>query len=213
MNLSPRPVRDTPGRTCWPHLNGAVPPYTGGPVKLGWPVLMSCPARTHNTLYSSRRPPAERCICPRAKEIRAHFRARTNDARRRTAHEVSTVRHEAALNLGRLMHVDPPTARFLPLSSADPDTQPACRVRSQGGSMLDDLADDFYDESTGPSGNLARFRATSRCRQCPLQRKCLLSAVEAGEPYGIWGGLTPKERRNRTRVQEELSMINDEVMA
>lgn len=32
------------------------------------------------------------------------------------------------------------------------------------------------------------------CRECPVQVQCLRYAVDHGEPHGIWGGLTPKER-------------------
>lgn len=33
------------------------------------------------------------------------------------------------------------------------------------------------------------------CRRCPVLSPCRSYAIEAGEPYGIWGGLSPRERR------------------
>lgn len=36
--------------------------------------------------------------------------------------------------------------------------------------------------------------AKNLCAQCPIQKECLEYAVEAGEEWGIWGGLTAKER-------------------
>ncbi|MFT4200397.1 WhiB family transcriptional regulator [Gordonia sp. (in: high G+C Gram-positive bacteria)] len=30
--------------------------------------------------------------------------------------------------------------------------------------------------------------AKALCQGCPLQRECLASAVERGEPWGVWGG-------------------------
>lgn len=33
------------------------------------------------------------------------------------------------------------------------------------------------------------------CRQCPVRAACLAYALDAGENFGIWGGLTTEERR------------------
>ncbi|MET9852815.1 WhiB family transcriptional regulator [Streptomyces sp. NPDC006450] len=33
------------------------------------------------------------------------------------------------------------------------------------------------------------------CALCPVQRDCLRHALEVGEPFGVWGGLTAQERR------------------
>lgn len=46
-------------------------------------------------------------------------------------------------------------------------------------------------------GNLDRANkmAIEHCRQCPVQRECLIYALTANEPYGIYGGLTAQERR------------------
>jgi WhiB family redox-sensing transcriptional regulator len=32
------------------------------------------------------------------------------------------------------------------------------------------------------------------CRSCPVRTECLAYALDAGEPSGIWGGLTTDER-------------------
>nr|WP_076482142.1 WhiB family transcriptional regulator [Williamsia sterculiae] len=32
------------------------------------------------------------------------------------------------------------------------------------------------------------------CRECPVMRECLSYAIQAGEPHGVWGGTTPRER-------------------
>ena len=36
--------------------------------------------------------------------------------------------------------------------------------------------------------------AKKLCEECPVKAECLTYALEANEPYGIWGGLTPSER-------------------
>lgn len=37
-------------------------------------------------------------------------------------------------------------------------------------------------------------RAKQICRTCPVMEQCLQWALEAREPYGIWGGMSPDER-------------------
>jgi hypothetical protein len=48
-------------------------------------------------------------------------------------------------------------------------------------------------------GNQYRV-AKKLCGQCPVKNECLEYALESYEPYGIWGGLSPRERV-RIRVQ------------
>ncbi|HEY1324318.1 MAG TPA: WhiB family transcriptional regulator [Streptosporangiaceae bacterium] len=38
-------------------------------------------------------------------------------------------------------------------------------------------------------------KAKAVCAGCPVREACLAYAMAAGEPYGIWGGLTEDERR------------------
>ena len=42
------------------------------------------------------------------------------------------------------------------------------------------------------------------CARCEVRDECLAYAIEAGERYGIWGGLNPAERRAFVR-----SSLND----
>ncbi len=37
-------------------------------------------------------------------------------------------------------------------------------------------------------------RAKAICAACPVRQQCLEQALERGERYGIWGGLTDTER-------------------
>ncbi|MFI6918443.1 WhiB family transcriptional regulator [Nonomuraea spiralis] len=45
---------------------------------------------------------------------------------------------------------------------------------------------------------LQEARAKAVCALCPVIAECRSYALRAGETEGIWGGLTPQERR-RTR--------------
>ena len=42
-------------------------------------------------------------------------------------------------------------------------------------------------------------KAVETCRQCPVQLACLRTAIEAPEHHGIWGGLTPQQRKDLRR--------------
>lgn len=44
-----------------------------------------------------------------------------------------------------------------------------------------------------------RDRAKALCHTCPMETKCYIYAMDAREPHGIWGGLDPKERRDRVK--------------
>lgn len=41
--------------------------------------------------------------------------------------------------------------------------------------------------------------AKQACLSCPVRAECLRRALETGERYGIWGGMTPDERRDLAR--------------
>jgi WhiB family redox-sensing transcriptional regulator len=42
-------------------------------------------------------------------------------------------------------------------------------------------------------------RAKSICKTCPVLEPCLEFAMETNQKYGIWGGLTSKERASLKR--------------
>lgn len=50
-----------------------------------------------------------------------------------------------------------------------------------------------------PDGAEAETRQAKRvCAACPVRAECLRFALTSPEQYGIWGGLTEGERRERT---------------
>jgi WhiB family redox-sensing transcriptional regulator len=71
----------------------------------------------------------------------------------------------------------------------DISEQAACR--DKGPEMF------FVDE--GPISNksvrLAIAKAVAVCNNCPVQAQCLVNAVNNKEEFGIWGGITTKERK------------------
>lgn len=48
-------------------------------------------------------------------------------------------------------------------------------------------------------------RAKAVCARCPVRIDCLEHALNAGEDFGIWGGLTEAERRRVTRGRTRLT--------
>lgn len=58
----------------------------------------------------------------------------------------------------------------------------------------------WFDESTSPHPNAPQRQretlAKSICQTCPVQTQCLNDALQHGDDYGIWGGLTTTERRH-----------------
>jgi WhiB family redox-sensing transcriptional regulator len=46
-----------------------------------------------------------------------------------------------------------------------------------------------------PERGASTRKAKAVCRRCPVQEECLEYAVNNGEKFGIWGGLSERERR------------------
>jgi len=52
----------------------------------------------------------------------------------------------------------------------------------------------IFFPSAGSRRGGTEARAKAICEKCPVIRQCRQYAINAAEPYGIWGGLTPFER-------------------
>lgn len=63
----------------------------------------------------------------------------------------------------------------------------------------------FYPTGRGEPLTRAIQAAKTICGGCPVREACLRAAIDHGEQYGIWGGLTPAERRQHTHRQEVAS--------
>lgn len=42
---------------------------------------------------------------------------------------------------------------------------------------------------------VAEGKAKAICSSCMIRSRCLSDAIDRHEPYGVWGGKNPKERR------------------
>jgi WhiB family redox-sensing transcriptional regulator len=80
------------------------------------------------------------------------------------------------------------------LAEAAADTKRSWRARGHCAETDPEL---FFPPRDGPADE-----ARAICGSCAVRRQCLAYAITADEPYGIWGGLDPGERRNlRRRLQ------------
>jgi WhiB family transcriptional regulator, redox-sensing transcriptional regulator len=55
----------------------------------------------------------------------------------------------------------------------------------------------FFPEKGGSTRE-----AKQVCRSCEVRAECLEYALEAGEPWGVWGGKSPEERREMIAARE-----------
>jgi WhiB family redox-sensing transcriptional regulator len=53
----------------------------------------------------------------------------------------------------------------------------------------------FHPEGErGPARALREVAAKGVCATCPVLRQCRLHALHTHEPYGVWGGLSERDR-------------------
>ncbi len=48
-----------------------------------------------------------------------------------------------------------------------------------------------------------QLEAKEHCQNCTIRPACLEYALETGEKYGVWGGMTPKERAKEIKARKE----------
>jgi WhiB family transcriptional regulator, redox-sensing transcriptional regulator len=51
----------------------------------------------------------------------------------------------------------------------------------------------------------AQNRAKLICRGCPVRTECLADALDNGIPFGVWGGMTERERRALLRRRPDVT--------
>lgn len=62
-------------------------------------------------------------------------------------------------------------------------------------------SDLFFPIGTSGPALAQTERAKEICRTCPVVAQCLEAALEHGEDDGIWGGMTPEERRRLRQLR------------
>lgn len=65
--------------------------------------------------------------------------------------------------------------------------------------MSDAACKGASDDLWFPERGEPAHHAKAVCRECPVRQACLDYAIENGERWGIWGGMTVRERRAEKR--------------
>lgn len=74
------------------------------------------------------------------------------------------------------------------------------KIEENGTTPCVDAPEFFFPEGTEDSKRYDIGAAKYLCSQCPVIDACRMYALEAKEPFGIWGGLTPEERADFTKA-------------
>lgn len=74
-------------------------------------------------------------------------------------------------------------------------------IREHGEPPCATTDPELYYPPKGLQASVEIRMAKNLCEGCPVKSECLTYALEANEPYGIWGGLTANER---TRLRRKL---------
>lgn len=85
-----------------------------------------------------------------------------------------------------------PTAAGVDLGAEDWRESAACRGLDTGAFFAP-------DKERGHARTARERRALQICQACPVLTECRDQALAAAEPYGIWGGMTEKDRRRHRR--------------
>lgn len=76
----------------------------------------------------------------------------------------------------------------------------------QDGACVDADPDIFFPEhGTGPNANKL---AKAICRGCVVREECLQDALNHGEQYGVWGGLSTPERSRLSKTVKSGRSVN-----
>jgi len=91
-----------------------------------------------------------------------------------------------------------------PLTEADRVLKAARDAARKAGQPVPPIARPYNGIGTRDVGAPPRWYSEQKpviaevqaiCTQCPVRQVCADYAIRNREPYGVWGGLTPKQRR------------------
>jgi len=66
----------------------------------------------------------------------------------------------------------------------------------------------FHPEAERGYAHMRREAAAKAvCRRCPVIEACRRHALQVGEAYGIWGGLSAEEREHQLRGRRRVELV------
>jgi hypothetical protein len=88
-----------------------------------------------------------------------------------------------------------------------PSNRTGPRPDWQTKALCRDYPAEYWDAD--PSIGFVNPSAAAVCKQCPVQRECLLAGLESDKMNGdhaylVWGGLAPKQRRAIVRARHRV---------
>lgn len=60
----------------------------------------------------------------------------------------------------------------------------------------------FFAEGTG-GGKMTAKEARAVCQRCVVRAECLEYALDRREKFGMWGGLSERERRRLLKIRKQ----------
>lgn len=66
----------------------------------------------------------------------------------------------------------------------------------------------FMDEETSGFLTLLRY-AREMCSDCPVRNLCASYAIDANETHGIWGGMSPFDRKTIRRKRGMTELVEE----
>lgn len=77
------------------------------------------------------------------------------------------------------------------------------RLKPEGSPSWEEasLCRETDPEAFFPEKGESALSAKRICNQCPVKSQCLKHALDEDEPFGVWGGMTTRERRLLKRQQ------------
>lgn len=72
--------------------------------------------------------------------------------------------------------------------------------RFDGEAACAEIGGDFWFPDPGDPDHNSR-RAIAVCRRCEVIDQCGTWAIENGEPFGVWGGMTERQRRKFSGIR------------
>ena len=88
-----------------------------------------------------------------------------------------------------------------PHDAPPPQTEAICAQTVYDGQLI--WPDMWFDQSAK-----AQRIAVDLCRECPFILKCAATAIENNEEFGVWGGLTPEDRKRMRKNQSRRRIIH-----
>jgi len=80
-------------------------------------------------------------------------------------------------------------------------------IEKQGEVSCQSFPDMMYEEAENIESRKTRHMIKQICALCPVRDLCLEYALEAKEEYGIWGGLTTRERQELIRFTKQSQQL------